>query len=76
MKLTTPLKTWRDQEGREMYRLGDLPIEIQFRLIPDGDIYEVISYPRSSHTGKRQCRSINDNKVQYLNCTKKVYIVS
>lgn len=74
-KLTMPLKTWKDSQGKEMYRLGDLPAGIKFKIIDNGPTLETISYPRSSHTGKRQCKDIEANKFFYEFCTKKVYIV-
>jgi hypothetical protein len=76
MILTTPLKSWRDQEGNEMHRLGDLPIDILFTLEPGGQKIKAITYPRSTHTGKRQCQNLETKKYQYINCTQKVYVVS
>jgi len=74
--LTAPLKTWTDEQGRITYRLGDLPIDTRFNLVPGQAIYQVVAYSRSSHTGKRQCRNTATGKIEYINCTKKVYLVS
>jgi hypothetical protein len=74
--LTKPLKSWSDQDGNKMYRIGDLPVGVTFALTLDGNIFETINYPKSSHTGKRQCKNNNTGKFEHLNCTKKVYIVS
>lgn len=76
MKLTAPLKSWNDNQGNAMYRLGDLPIDTKFRLEPTGTLYEPANYPRSMHTGKRQIRNLKTGQVEYHNCTKKVYVFS
>lgn len=74
-KLTAPLKTWSDGKGGILYRLGDLPVGIKFKLAAGGSEYEVISYSRSSRTGKRQVKNMDTKQVVYEYCTKKVYVV-
>lgn len=75
IKLTAPLKVWKDDQGREMHRLGDLPVGVRFKVSDASPILEVISYPRSAHTGKRQCKDIATGKFLYEFCTKKVYVI-
>jgi hypothetical protein len=75
IKLTVPLKTWKDNSGRDMHRLGDLPVGITFKVTDHGPVLEVISYPRSPHTGKRQCKNIQTGEFLYEFCTKKVYVI-
>lgn len=74
--LTAPLKSWKDENGDTVYRLGDLPVGIKFSKTKGGQANEVISYPRSAHTGKRQCKDLSTGKIFYEFCTKKVYIIS
>jgi hypothetical protein len=74
--LTAPLKSWSDSQGRKMHRLGDLPVGIEFCLEPGGPAKEVISYPRSVHTGKRQCKDMVTGNIYHEFCSKKVYVIS
>jgi hypothetical protein len=73
--LTTPLKSWKDTEGRQMYRLGELPLGAKFSVDPGGPVYEAVKYPKSIHTGKRQCKEVGAVKFPFFNCSRKVYII-
>lgn len=68
------LKKWKDAQGRELYRLGDLDNDVRFKLTDDGPCYMTYTYPRSTHTGKRQCMNMSTCKVEYLFCSKKVIV--
>jgi hypothetical protein len=76
MTLTAPLKCWKDTEGRIVYRLGDLPVGVQFRITSQDPILETIDIPRNSRAGKRQCRNTETGVYQYEYCSKKVHVIS
>lgn len=74
MQLTKPLKSWKDDQGHNLYRLGDLPSGTAFKQQDSEVVYETINYPRSTRTGKRQCVNKETGKVEYLSCSKKVIV--
>lgn len=69
-----PLKSWKDSQSNTVYRVGDLPVGTTFRQTIGGPVFEIISYPRSAHTGKRQCKNLVTGKYEYVFCSKKVYL--